>query len=228
MELAELIWMLVGFVLTLVVFSYLFGDNVLFRLGAYLFVGVTAGYVATIVIYQVLFPRIILPLANGTVAEKLLAAIPLLMGLLLLLKFSNRFAPVGSIPMGYLVGTGAALTITGAVFGTIFGQVNGVITAFNLQNAAAQPTGPVFGLVEAVLIFVGTITTLVYFNFTGRGKSTEDAKNPRWMGGTAKIGQVFIAITFGALYAGVLLACIAAMVDRLEFIRNVIQQLALL
>ncbi|MCE5207723.1 MAG: hypothetical protein LLG42_05355 [Chloroflexi bacterium] len=229
MDLTEFIWMMVGFVLTLVIFSYLLGDNVLFRLGSYLFVGVTAGYVATVVIYQVLWPRIVIPLVNGTASEKLIAAVPLLLGILLLFKLSPRLSSVGSVPMGYLVGIGAALTITGAVFGTIFGQVNGAISSFDLQNGTGQTTGgPVFKLLEALLILIGTITTLVYFNFTGRAKSGEEPQRPHWMEGLSKIGQVFIAITFGALYAGVFLASIAALVNRLDFIKDVVQQLAAL
>jgi hypothetical protein len=228
MDLGQFIWMLVGFVLTLTIFSYLFGENVLFRLGGYLFVGVTAGYVATIVIYQVLWPRIVIPLVNGTLSEKLVALVPFLLGFLLLFKLSPRLSHIGGLPMSYLVGAGAALTITGAVFGTIFGQVSGAISSFNFQTSDGQTTGPVFQFIEAFIILIGTITTLIYFNFTGRAKSDDGLQRSNWMGSLAKIGQVFIAITFGALFAGVFLASIAALVNRLEFIREVIQQLVTL
>ena len=58
---SQLIFTLVGFVLTLMVFSYIFGDNFLFRLASYLFVGVSGGYVGALVIDQVIFPRLIYP-----------------------------------------------------------------------------------------------------------------------------------------------------------------------
>ena len=51
----DYIWTLVGFFLTLLVFSYLFGDNPLFRIVTYLFIGVSAGYTAAIILYYVLF-----------------------------------------------------------------------------------------------------------------------------------------------------------------------------
>ena len=38
----------------------------------------------------------------------------------------------------------------------------------------------------------------------------------------SKIGEVFIAITLGALFAGVYLAALAALIDRLDFIQTVI------
>ena len=65
-----MIFTLVGFVLTLMVFSYIFGDNFLFRLASYLFVGVSGGYVGALVIDQVILPRLIYPLLEGTLAEK--------------------------------------------------------------------------------------------------------------------------------------------------------------
>ena len=53
---ADLIWMLVSFFLTVLVLSYIFGDNPLFRFATYLFVGVAAGYVAVIIVQNVIVP----------------------------------------------------------------------------------------------------------------------------------------------------------------------------
>ena len=47
MDLADWIGALFGFILTLVVFSYLIGDNPVFRLTLHLFIGVSAGFAAT-------------------------------------------------------------------------------------------------------------------------------------------------------------------------------------
>jgi hypothetical protein len=219
---AELIWIFVSFFLTLLVFSYLFGDNVLFRLATYLFVGVTAGYFTTIIIYQVIWPRIVLPLVNGTTDERLLAAVPLLLGVLLLFKLFPRLSPIGSIPVGYLVGIGAALAIGGAVMGTVFGQVKGTIALFDFEAQAAQSTTPLVGVVEAVLILIGILTTLIFFHFSTRNQQQPVVQRAKWIEVLSKIGQVFIAITFGALFAGVYLAAIAALIDRLDFIKEVL------
>jgi hypothetical protein len=199
---------------------------VLFRLASYLFVGVTAGYVTTIILYQVLWPRIVLPLVNGNLSEKILAVVPLLMGALLLFKLSPRLSPVGSIPMGYLVGIGAALAVGGAVFGTLFGQARAAMSGFDIQPAPGS--AGVLQWVGALVMLVGTITTLVYFNFSVSAKRPGDAQRPAWLQALAGTGKIFIAITFGALFAGVFLASIAALADRLEFIRNVVEQLVAL
>ena len=96
----DIIWALVGFVVTLLVFSYILGDNPLFRVAAYIFVGVSAAYAALLVIYQVLLPRLVQPLFQGSY----LLIIPLLLGVLLIAKLFPRFSTVGSFSMAYLVG----------------------------------------------------------------------------------------------------------------------------
>ena len=218
----EWIWMLVSFILTLLVFSYLLGDNVLFRLATYLFVGISAGYVTTIIIYQVIWPRIVLPLVNGTNDERILAAVPLLLGALLLFKLFPRLSSIGSIPMGYLVGIGAALAVGGAVMGTIFSQVGGTIALFDFRTQATQSVSPLIRVIEAILILLGTLSTLIFFHFSTRAQRATEVKRAKWIETLSKIGQVFIAITFGALFAGVYLTAIAALVDRLDFIRDVL------
>ena len=228
MELPDLIWTLVSFFLTLLVFSYLFGDNVLFRLAAYLFVGVTAGYVTTVVIYQVIWPRIVLPLVNGGWSEKVLAAVPLLLGILLLFKLFPRVSQVGSLPLAYLVGIGAALAVGGAVMGTLFGQIKGTVSFFDFQLAYEESGNLLFKILEALVLFVGTVTSLIFFHFTSRVRRADAPQKPKWLELLSRTGQIFIAITFGALFAGVYLSAIAALVDRVDFIRDVIVKLVAL
>jgi len=53
----EVISAIIGFILTLMIFSYLLGDNPLFRIAVYLFIGVSSGYAAVVVWYYVLIPK---------------------------------------------------------------------------------------------------------------------------------------------------------------------------
>ena len=79
----ELISALIGLILTLMVFSYLIGDNPLFRIAVYLFIGVASGYAATIVWHNVLVPKLFQPLAalNPLSFVSLLFAVSLLVKL---------------------------------------------------------------------------------------------------------------------------------------------------
>jgi len=57
-----LITAIIAFLITLMILSYLIGDNPLFRVAVYIFVGVSAGYVAAVAIRQVLWPDLLQPL----------------------------------------------------------------------------------------------------------------------------------------------------------------------
>jgi len=224
MTLADIIWMLVSLLLTLLVLSYLFGDNPVFRITTYIFVGVAAGYVATIVLYQVMWPRILRPLLIGSFGERIFALIPLILGVLLLARLFPDISPLGTLPMSYLVGLGAAVTIGGSILGTIFGQSKGTFALFNL-SAGTVPGNLLASLVMGALVLLGTITTLVYFQFTASQKGQQPVQRAHWIEVLSRIGQVFIVITLGALFAGVYLATIAALVDRVGFIRDVVVRL---
>lgn len=217
---ADLLWMFVSFILTLMVFSYLFGDNALFRFVSALFIGATTGYFFVILIFQVVLPRLVAPILNGSV----ITLIPLILSGLLLMKVSPKLAKFGNLSMAYLVGTGAAVAIGGAILGTLFGQIKGTLTTFDaLQQATG--TSPVFLILEGTLMLVGTIATLVYFNFGAKNTAQKGVKRG-WLSATfAWIGQFFIAITLGAVFAGVLTTAITALVERSDFILQSINTL---
>lgn len=219
MDLLQLILLLAGLFLTLMILLYVFiGDNALFRLVTYVFVGVAAGYVAVTVIFQVLLPRLMGLLGTGDLAVMGLGLVPFVLGLLLLLRLLPGLSRLGTVPMAVLVGVGAAVAVGGAIFGTIFGQVGGTISLFNLR----QSEDPLTRLVEGVFVLIGTISTLAYFQFGARSRPAEaepevTARRSLSLEFLAKVGQVFIGITLGAMFAGVYTAAISALVERIGF-----------
>jgi len=208
----DLIWTIVSLVLTLFVFSYLFGDNPVFRFATGILVGVSAGYFAVLIVYQVLLPRLIVPLMQGS----LIALIPLFLSGLLLTKLSPRLSKLGNISMAYLVGAGAAIAIGGAVLGTLFAQIKGSINSFAPVSGAGMQNQ--WLLVEAGFILLGTIASLVYFNFGVKEKEGQTGKRGPIAALFAGIGQFFIAITLGAVFAGVMTSAITALIERSGFI----------
>ncbi|MDP2995015.1 MAG: hypothetical protein Q8N46_07850, partial [Anaerolineales bacterium] len=121
----------ISFLLTLMVLSYLIGDNPAFRVAVYIFIGVSAGYAAAVAWHQVLFPRLIVPLLSGNWADRLLTVVPLVLGLLLLFKLSPRTSRLGTPSMAFLVGVGAAVAVGGAVMGTLFPQARASMNALD-------------------------------------------------------------------------------------------------
>ncbi|HPC07108.1 MAG TPA: hypothetical protein PLI60_10360 [Anaerolineaceae bacterium] len=210
----EFLWTITAFILTLMVFSYLIGDNLLFRLAAYIFIGVAAGLVAVLVIYQAILPRMVWPLIYGTNQERLLALVPTVLGVLLLFKLSRRLGRLGNAPMAYIAGAGAAIIIGGAVYGTIIGQGSAAVNTLQF----APGSGYLGRLGESVIILLGTLTSLAYFHFSTRAGVTQPGRRSGVMQAVSGVGQVFISITLGAVYAGVLLAALSALVERILFI----------
>jgi hypothetical protein len=214
LSLLDLVGTLLGFTLTILIFSYIFvGDNVLFRIATHLFIGVTAGYVTIVVIHNIILPQMIFPFAGEDRNAKLFAMLFLVLGALMLTKISPRLNKLGNPAMAYLVGVGAAAAIGGSVVGTIFPQAAASMSALEDNN-----------FVDGLVIIVGTISTLLYFHFGIRRRDDEDrsTQRPPWLEAIGGVGQFFIAVTFGALFSGVYLAAITALIERMSFIWNLI------
>jgi hypothetical protein len=214
----ELISAIVGLLLTLMVFSYLIGDNPLFRVAVYLFIGVASGYAATSVWNYVLLPR----LSQALVGLNPLAFLPLIFALSLLAKLSPRISWIGSFAMAVLVGVGAAAALGGALIGTLLPQAQAAIDGFDILSAAN--VGQVASrLLGGVIMLAGTVFTLASFHFSaGRAADGAPARN-RIIEGIAWVGRIFIAITFGALFAGVYMSALTALIERLSFILSFIR-----
>ncbi|HKZ44380.1 MAG TPA: hypothetical protein VJZ78_05025 [Anaerolineales bacterium] len=203
----------ISFLFTIMILSYLVGDNPLFRLGIYVFIGVSAGYAASVAFQDILWPKLFVPLITGNSSRSLFLWIPLFMGVLLVFKLFPRVSRLGNPVMAFLVGIGAAVVIGGAVLGTIIPQTISTINLFDL-SAGGSAVEKIF---ESVVFMIGTISTLVYFQYTAR-KTPQGAKRGRFVELLSLLGKIFIAITFGVVFAGVLTAALTALVDRVMFI----------
>lgn len=222
----DLIFGLIAFVLTIFVFSYLIGDQILFRVAVYVFVGASAGYVASVAWHQVLVPHLVEPILYGSGNTQLMALFPMLLVVLLLFKAIPSVSHLGTPSIAFMVGVGTAAAIGGAVQGTIIPQVSAASNSFDLVAAAQRGDSSAMQLFEAILMLVGTISTLVYFQFTARrGDDGTNKRNPitRII---SLIGGGFIAITFGVLFAGVYSAALTALIERLNFLINFLGSLS--
>lgn len=207
---------LISFVFTLMIFSYLVGDNPLFRLALHIFVGVTAGYVTLIVWQQVIINKLFAPMLSGNLNQLIFLLFPLVMGLFLLFKVSSKYSWLGRWVVAFLVGVGAAAAIAGALTGTLLPQVWASINLFDLD--AFQAGKAAEKITEGIFILLGTVTTLAYFQFSVRQRTARAGNRGLFMRAISVLGEVFFAITFGALFAGVLSSTLAAMVNRMQSI----------
>jgi hypothetical protein len=189
-QIKELLLGMVSFLLTVMILSYLLGDNPAFRIAVYLFIGVSAGYAGAVAWHQVIYPRLILPILSGSVLERGLAVFPLLGGVLLLMKISPRTARLGNLPLAFLVGVGAAVAVGGSILGTIFPQAQAAMGAFSASRLANN--------------------RLKYLS--------EGPRRLRLVRILGRVGQVFVAITLGVIFAGVFTAAMTAWIERMNSI----------
>src|SRR5687767_11749179 len=96
---------LASLVFTLMIFSYVIGDNFLFKLALYIFTGVSAGYIASVSWQQVLWPKLFSPFFSfffGGDQQVLPLIVPLIGSLMILMKISPRLAGIGRFAMAFI------------------------------------------------------------------------------------------------------------------------------
>lgn len=220
----DLITGAISFLFTLLILSYVIGDNPLFKIGTYIFVGVSAGFIAAIAVWQVVIPRLVSPLISTSVSitEKGLLLVPLLGALLLIMKISPRLSGMGRIVMAFLTGVGAAVTIAGALTGTLMPQVMGTINAFDMAPYQGNAGLLLELITNGAIVLFGTIFTLSYFHFGARPRADGSMRRLGLIEIFAWVGRVFIGITLGAIFAGVYAAALTALIERLSSLINFI------
>jgi hypothetical protein len=220
-ELIDLITGAISFLFTLLIFSYVIGDNPLFRAAAYVFVGVSSGYIAVVAVWLVIVPRLVYPLLSAAATGEIINPVVILpLGLILLgglMLILPRQAALGRIPLAFLVGVGAAVTLTGALGGTLIPQVTGTINAFDVTAVRGKE---VSYLVEAIsngaIILIGAVLTLAYFHFGARQSPDGSMRRSGFIETLAWGGRIFIGIALGAVFAGVYAAALTALVERIS------------
>jgi hypothetical protein len=146
-----------------------------------------------------------------------------ILGIWMLTKVTPRLSRYGTPVLAFLTGVGAATVIAGAVRGTIFPQVGASINILNRNYAPAEMNNLVVWFFNGVIVLIGTITTLIYFQFgVKQQEEGMPAQRPVILEYLSTVGQGFIVITLGVLFSGVFLAALTALIDRVQFLWDVI------
>lgn len=199
---SELIGLVVGLLLTLFIFSYVYGDNVLYRLAVHILIGVSAGYATVVVVGEVFVPIGQQIQADPTAPTSILWFVPLGLVLLLALKWVRPVAWLGNSAVAMLVGVGAAVALVGAITGTLLPQ----ILARPSSNSVLNLLGAFF-----------TVCALLYFQFTGRVNKDGESVEATWLNYVTRIGQGVLMVTFGALFASLLSSSLVLLSERVLF-----------
>ncbi len=209
----ELIGLWVAALLTLAIYSFLYGDNPIYKFSEHIFVGVSAAYGAAIVYHQALVPKLVQPLsegliqpllasdASGIVWTKATLVIPGILGVLIFGRFFRGYQWLSRWPIAFVMGLGAGLSIPRSIQSLVLMQMHGTM----------QPVWPLTGGgFDNLLLVVGVVCTLAYFYFSLPHRGV--------MGGLSRAGIWFLMIGFGAGFGNTVMARISLLIGRIQFL----------
>lgn len=202
--LADWVGLLAATVLTLIVFGRLWRSYRLFRLTAYLLLGLLAGYVVVLSLRQVLIPGLLTPLRRDPQSWPTLL-LPTALLVLLVLRMSRR-PHLGLPAVGWLAGALTGLTLAGALRGTLVPQTLAVLVL--------APTGgarPGLDLALTVLSTLLTLSVLAWFQVRRQGEGETVAG---WMEVFARVGHLALMAAAGVFLGSLIAARLTLPVDR--------------
>jgi hypothetical protein len=166
-----------------------------------------------VILTQVVVPqvaRVVVPAADAPDSDRWLAAVPVALGLLLLMRIAFPGAWPASFGLNLVVVVGAALALGGALAGTLVPQAFDTMRLLDLNNPVA--------LVGNIVLVVGVICALAYFAFAAR----PSGERPQPVHSLSVVGRWVLVIAFGALLGSLATTFFAALIDRLDFINRAV------
>ncbi|MCK4957357.1 MAG: hypothetical protein KAS49_06950 [Candidatus Cloacimonetes bacterium] len=177
---------------TLSIFSFLYKDNPFYKFAEALFVGVSMGFAIPLVYENAFIPFVYTPIFLG---HKFSLIIPSLLGLLYTFRFSKNLSWLSRYPIVFgmgIVGMGVPMSIHSSVLV----QMRSAMLPLDTVNTA--------------LIFIGTVTILLYFFFSKDHKGV--------YGKFTNVGVWFMMIGFGASFGYTVMARISLLIGRIQFL----------
>jgi len=224
-EIMESLGIIIAAGITLVMYSFLYRDNALFKIAENLYVGVALGYSAILTWHEALKPEVYQPLFTAPTSAALLSelmhrTVPIILGILLLTRLSRKYSWVSRYAYALMIGWGAGVAIPLMTHSYILKQLHSAMAP--LQAAPGpQAAGlemfsggwflhvaaPMFG---AVVLVLGTVSVLFYFFFSVEHKGVG--------GVVSKIGIWFLMISFGASFGYTVMGRLSLLIGRVQFL----------
>ena len=199
------VWILV--IMTLSIFSYLYGDNPFYKAAEHIFVGISAGYVFAITwwdqIWPNLFGRLFPKYVDKGFEFEPLYIIPLILGIFMLLRLIPSLTWLARISIAYIVGMAAGLKFYVYLNSNVLLQIKNSSINFDVSGIE---------IFNQFIILIGVISGLVYFFFSKEHTGT--------IGRISKIGIYFLMIKFGASFGFAVMGRVSLLIGRFEDLIN--------
>ena len=196
--------------LTLGIISFLYRDNVIYKISEAIFVGVSAGYWFIQLFWENLYKKFwvgVFPLPGSDQAPQYILIGGVLLGILMLSRLlGNKVGWISRWPLAFIVGATAGLKMMLYMTSNALAQINA--TVGNFVGSVNEPTTA--GIVAAATVAIGTFCGLVYFFFS--------KEHSGWFGGMATIGTWFLMVTFGASFGFTVMSRMSLLLGRIDFL----------
>ena len=194
-------WLVV--LMTLSIFSYLYGDNFFYKSAEHIFVGVSAGYIFAITFWDQIYPNLLGRLFPSFIDAgydfDISYIIPLILGIFMILRLVPSLSWLARISIAYIVGMAAGLKFYVFINSNILFQIKSSAIDFSLSY---------FEIFNQLIILIGVICGLIYFFFSKEHKGT--------FGKISKLGVYFLMIKFGASFGFAVMGRISLLIGRFD------------
>jgi len=195
------VWCVV--LLTLSIFSYLYGDNPFYKAAEHIFVGVSAGYIFTITFWDTIWPNLFGRLFPDYVKAGFefdwTYIFPFVLGIFMLFRLSKKYDWLSRISIAYIVGMMAGLKFYVFLNSNLLTQI---------KSSTVNLSGTYFSIINEFIILIGVISGLVYFFFSKEHTGV--------IGKVSRIGVYFLMIKFGASFGFAVMGRISLLIGRFE------------
>ncbi len=209
----QIIGIWVAALLTLAIYSFLYGDNPVYKVAEHIFVGISAAYGAALTYHLAIIPKLYNPLFRPDLVPEAdgpqyVLIIPGVLGLLIFSRFVPRYDWLSRWPIAFIMGLYAGLSIPRVIQTNILKQVLATIAPVLPVDAGGEYL--VFSGFENLLLVVGVVCTLAYFYFSLPHRGA--------LGGMSRVGIWFLMIGFGAGFGNTVMARISLLIGRVQFL----------
>lgn len=225
MEFSQTLQLWVGALLTLMIFSFLYKDNPLYKFAEHLFVGVSAAYWMVQGFWQQIIPNLlaklfprqfegIVPAAVGQSAEWIYV-IPLILGFMLLMRLVPSIAWISRWAMAFIIGYTAGSNLPRYLNSDFMQQIEKTLSLPMINTAGDNWLQIVMFTISNLVIVGGVICGLIYFFFS--------KEHTGLFGKASRAGIWVLMVAFGASFGYTVMARVSLLIGRLEYLGGWIQ-----
>jgi hypothetical protein len=206
---------------TLAILSFLYRDNVFYKVAESVMVGVSAGWaMASAGFWEAIIPKLMANLTPDLMRAWALPdlkegaepdytyLIPLVLGIMLLWRLSPRGGWIARWPLAFIVGTYAGFRLVSYLEADFASQIRSTIVPLIMLGQGGSID--VWGSLRNAGLVLGLLACLTYFFFSLEHRGVA--------GRIARVGVWYLMITFGASFAFTVMGRIALLAARISFL----------